>query len=172
MAKGQTMKINGVVVTKPSEEVLILPRGDQDLVFRAQALPDLDEFDKLCPEPKPPGKLTKDGFVPLLDDPGYRQIKANHDKQRMGFIVIHSLAPSNIEWDAVDPDNPATWAMWQDELKAAGLNYVEINRVAQLVLDANSLNQAKIDEAHAAFVRGKVVESAGTSSPSTEQPTT
>ena len=49
------MKIGGVdPKTLPKEEVLVLPRGDQAIVFRAVGVPDYDEFDALCPEPKAP----------------------------------------------------------------------------------------------------------------------
>ena len=67
------MKIGGIdPETLPIEEVLVLPRGDQRLVFRACGMKDMEEFEKLCPEPKPPGKLTKDGYVPDTEDPDYR----------------------------------------------------------------------------------------------------
>ena len=53
------MKIGGVQVTGPSEEVLVLPREPEPIVFRAVAVPDMEEFHKLCPEPKPTGKFVK-----------------------------------------------------------------------------------------------------------------
>ena len=49
------MKIGGVEIKGPHEELLILPRPDENIIIRAKAVMDMDVFDKLCPEPKPPG---------------------------------------------------------------------------------------------------------------------
>jgi len=165
------MKINGQEVAKPVEEFLVLPRGDESIVFYACAV-EMDEFTKLCPEPKPPVKTTPKGVVPLLDDPGYKQIVANYGEQRLGYLVVNSLAPSNIEWDTVKLDNPASWASWKDDLKANHFTTVEVQRVLQLVLDANCLNEAKIERARADFLRGKAAASEATTSQNSEQPST
>ena len=89
------MKIGGVDPrTLPVEEVLVLPRGDQSVVFRASGMKEMDEFKKLCPEPEPPGKLTKDGWVPDEEDEGYKSVLAEYHKRRLAYIVVHSLVPS------------------------------------------------------------------------------
>jgi hypothetical protein len=162
------MKINGQSVDAPSEEVLYLPRGSKVIEFRAVAIPDFEEFDKLVPEPKPPGKRTKEGYIPNPQDPGYQQIMANHNLQREGYMVVRSLAPSNIEWDIVQPDNPATWSKWRADLKAAGFNFAEVSRILNLVLSANCLDEAKIARARDAFQQGKAAESEDTTSQSSE----
>jgi hypothetical protein len=166
------MKIGGVTVTPPSEEILVIPRGDQNIVFRAKALPDMEEFNKLCPPPEPPGKLTKDGWVPDPDEPSYKDLLANYTKQRLGYIVIHTLAPSNIEWTKVNPDNPKTWTYWDQELRDAGLTQVEVNRVLQLVIEANALSEDKLREARESFLRGQAVARAKFSGRQTEQAST
>jgi methionine-S-sulfoxide reductase len=68
------MKIGGVKVTGPAEQLLVIPRDEGPLVFRARALPDMNEFEALCPVPQPPGSLTKDGWVPNPNDPTYKQV--------------------------------------------------------------------------------------------------
>jgi hypothetical protein len=94
------MKIGGVDPrTLPTEEVLVLPRGDQRLVFRARGLENMEPFKALCPEPKMPGKLTKDGWVPDSEDEGYKSVMAEHSKRRLAYMVVCSLEPSEIEWD-------------------------------------------------------------------------
>ena len=148
------MKIGGVdPKTMPMEEVLVLPRGDQRIVFRAHGLEDMESFRKLCPEPTPPGKLTKDGFVPDTEDKGYQSVLAEYQKRRLAYIAVQSLVPSDIEWDTVDLDNPATWANWEADLKAGGLAQVEINRVLGLVLEANCLDEAKLKKAREVFLQ-------------------
>lgn len=161
------MKIGGVEVTRPAEEVLVLPRGEQSIAFRARGIADMDEFAKLCPEPKPPGKLTKEGWVPNEDDESYKAVLAAHSKQRLAFMVVRSLEPSQIEWDSVDPANPRTWTNYEADFKRAGLTQVEVNRIVQLVLEANCLDENKLKKAREVFQLGQRPAPAAFSGPST-----
>lgn len=163
------MKIGGVQVTGPSEEILVLPRDPNPIVLRALAIPNMDDFFKLCPEPKAPGKLTKDGMIPDEKDPGYLSVIESHSNQRLAYMVIKTLEPSQIEWDTVKVDNPKTWNGWQSDLKGAGITQIEVQRIIQLVLDANALNEDKLIKARENFCRGQVRAQSESSSPSTEQ---
>jgi hypothetical protein len=155
------MKIGGIdPKTLPVEELLVLPRGDQRIAFRASGLKDMEEFKKLCPEPEAPRKLTKDGVVADTEDPDYKTALAGYQKRRMAYIVVHSLLPSQIEWDTVQIENPATWANWESDLKNAGISEVECNRVLGLVLEANCLDEAKLKKAREVFLQGTPKESA------------
>ena len=150
------MKIGGIDPKGLCNEViLVLPRGDQELVFRARGLSDMDEFQALCPAPKPTGKMTKDGWVPNLNDPTYQQMMADYADKRLAYLVIKSLAASDIEWDLVNINDPRTWTKWQDELKAAGLSRVEINRIVATVMEANCLDEAKLKKAREVFLVGQ-----------------
>ena len=66
------MKIGGIdPTTLPVEVFLVLPRGDQEIVFRARPVPSMDEFEALCPRPDPAGqndprRLGADGRRPDL----------------------------------------------------------------------------------------------------------
>lgn len=162
------MRIGGLKIEGPTQEILVLPRGDQNLVFRAQAV-NLDEFDVLCPEPKPPGKLTKDGFVPNIGDKNYREILERHNEKRIAYLIVKSLEPSNIEWDTVQIDNPRTWTNYVQDFKNAGLTTIEINRIAQCVMQANSLDEAKLKQAREVFLLGQMQAQKESSGPSTEQ---
>lgn len=164
------MKIGGVPVTPPSEEILVLPREPESIVFRAVAVPDMDEFSKLCPPPKPPGVYTKDGWVPQENDEDYLKLRANYEMQQLAWLVLRTLEPSEIEWQTVDMANPATWKNWQKELREAGLTSVEVNKVVQLVMNANMLNEDKLAKAREVFLRGRVQAAAKSCSPSSEQP--
>jgi len=161
------MKIGGKEVSGPSEEVLVLPRLDGDIVLKARAVLEMEEFNNLCPLPKAPGRLTKDGFAPNTDAPAYREQVSQHANLRFAYIALKSLEPSDIEWDTVDADQPNTWLNWEKDLSAAGFNGVEIQRITVLIMQANSLDEAKLKAARDAFLRGQVVEQEPSSGPST-----
>ena len=48
-------------------------------------LKDMDEFNAKCPLPKPPGKLTKDGWVANENDPTYQQVIAGVGQEAAGL---------------------------------------------------------------------------------------
>jgi hypothetical protein len=102
------MKIGGIDPrTIPNEEVLVLPRGESVIVFKARGLSDMDEFQKLCPEPTPPGKLTKEGWVANPEDKNYVSVMAEYGKRRLAYMIVKTLEPSSIEWETVDFLSPA-----------------------------------------------------------------
>lgn len=150
------MKIGGVEVTK-CEEVLVLPRKreEENIVFRAVAVGSMDEFDELCPKPQPAMRLVKGGVrEPHLNE-AYMKALEDYGTRRYAYICLKSLAPSEIEWETVELNKPATWGNWMKELEDAGLSDVELQRVQTLVLDANALNEAKLKEARDSFLRGQ-----------------
>ena len=165
------MKIAGIDPKSLTNEVLlVLPRGDKEIVFRAKGLPDMSEFEARCPYPKPPGKFTKDGWIPNVTDPTYQQVLGEWAKKRLGYMVLKSLTPTEIEWDTLDENDPRTWSKWEDDLKSGGLTQVECNRVLALVLEANALDEAKLQKARESFLRGQGPIPEEFSSPRSEQP--
>lgn len=149
------MKINGVdPTTIASEDVLVLPRGSQSIVFRAKGLPDMEAFLTLCPEPVAPAKMTSEGWKPDVKNPDYVSSLTEFNRRRLSYMVVNSLAPSNIEWDTVDIATPGTWANWEPDLKKAGLTQIECNLVLQLVLEVNQLDEPKLKKAREAFLLG------------------
>jgi len=156
------MKIGGVEVTK-CEEVLVLPRPDREIVFKAQAVPDMEEFESMCPKPEPSKRLVKGGKrEDHITDEYVKQVKL-WGERRYAFMCVKSLEPSEIEWSEVDLNKPSTLTGWIDELRDAGLSDVEINRVQTLVLDANALNETKLKAAREAFLRGQGADTAESS---------
>ncbi len=149
------MKIAGVdPKTLVNEVILVLPRGEQNLVFRARGLKDMEVFNTKCPKPKPPGKLTRDGWVPNDSDPTYQTVLDQWAKKRLGFIIFHSLKPSEIEWDTVKEDDPRTWTDWEQDMRDGGFSEMECSRILALVLEANSLDEEKLKKAREVFLRG------------------
>jgi hypothetical protein len=155
------MKIAGIdPKTLPPEAFLVLPRAAGNIVFRARGLSDMDEFHKLCPEPPAPAVLNADGSKTVDDtNRDYVAAMAEHKKRWWAYLVIRSLEPSNIEWDLVQLEQPSTWANWETDLLANKFTRFECNRVYQTVLEANSLDEAKLEKARALFLLGQRPES-------------
>ena len=153
------MKIKGKSISAPNISVLVIPRenGD-DIVFKAQAVLDMDVFEKLCPEPKPPNIRHRErGLEPDYKDAKYLKAQETHAEQRMAYMVIESLkATEDLEWESVDFNDPNTWCHYKDELKASGFNHIEIGRITNLVFEANSLNESKYKEARDRFTLSQV----------------
>jgi hypothetical protein len=157
------MKIGGVKVTPPSEHLLVLER-DEPLVFRAKAVDNMDEFFAQVPEPKAPTHLTKEGWTENLKDPSYRQRLESYNAMKLAYMVLMTLEPSEIEWETVDIDNPKTWTNYGKDLENAGLTRVEIQHVVQLVLQANCLDEEKLDKARKDFLRTQALRADASSS--------
>jgi hypothetical protein len=149
------MRVGGIVVTAPPEEFEIIPRGDENLVFKASAI-EWDDFLKLCPEPVAPvvfGK--KNERIVDVKDPEYVSQMELHAAKRVAYLVVRSLAPSEIEWDTVDVEDPSTWTNFEKDLMAAGLVPIEVNRIITLCLNANQLDEDKLKKARESFLRGR-----------------
>jgi len=150
------MKIGGIdPTTLPTEVFLVLPRGDTEIVFRARPVASMDEFEALCPKPNPPGKMTRDGWVPMPEDPTYQQLISEWGQKRLGYMIVKSLEPSQVEWDTVNQSDPRSWRNWSSDLRNAGLTDIECHRVMNLVLEANCLDEAKLKKAREVFLRGQ-----------------
>lgn len=150
------MKIGGVVVSGPAEEILVLPRPmAQDIVIRAKAVMDTSDFDRLVPEPKPKAQMVKGGkWEERLDDPDYVAALAKHGELRFAYMVLKSLEPSEIEWETVNMGKPSTWTNWQEEMRSAGFSQTELNRIVACVAAANALDESKLQAARDSFLRG------------------
>ena len=150
------MKLNGVKLECPNIAVLVLPRPDQDLVFKAQAVLDFEEFERLCPDPLPPVRVVKGKREVMGADPEYiRQVNA-HNETRMAWIVLKSLqATEGLEWETVDMMKPDTYTNYATELKDAKFSIVEINKIVNLALQANALDEGKLEAARLAFLAGQ-----------------
>jgi hypothetical protein len=69
------MKINGEEIKGPNTELIVIPRSNGNpIVFKAQAILDFDDFDKLCPRPKPPQTIKRgEGVVSNPEDPIFKR---------------------------------------------------------------------------------------------------
>ncbi len=150
------MKIGGIdPKSLPTKVCLVIPRGDDNqIVFWAVGLPNRDEFDTQVTVPKAPGKHTKNGWEANVNEPGYKAAVEVYNKRWLGYLVVKSLEPSEIEWDTVKMDVPGTWTEWETDLKNNGLSQVEVNLILGLVFEANSLDESKLAKAREVFLRG------------------
>lgn len=148
------MKIAGKEISGPAEEILVLPRLDGDIIIRCKAVLDMVQFENQCPTPKAKPILVAGGFKPNEKDPSFKLAVAQHAQMRFSYIALKSLEPSEIEWQTVNMDDPTTWANWEKELLTSGFSPIEINRVTMCVMQANSLDEDKLEAARASFLRG------------------
>ena len=154
------MKMNGMKLECPNEVILVLPRQDGDLVFKAKAVTDYEEFDLILPEPKPQVRTVKGGKKQeMTTEPEYLRAINEHNQKRMCWVFLKSLqATEGLEWETVNIADSNTWTNYVDELKASGFTAVEINRINTAVLQANCLDEEKLESARKAFLAGQGTE--------------
>lgn len=153
------MKLAGRKISGANIETIVIPRGDgEPLVFRAQAVLDHADFDALCPAPKAPSVLEKGGTKRRnTEDPRYIEAMNDWSAKRGHWTVLTSLrnGTPDLEWETVTYSDPNTWGNYESELRDAGLNEIEVGLIVRGVLRANSLDEAKLDEARANFLRSQ-----------------
>lgn len=149
------MKIVGVDLEAPREEILVLPRGKQDVVIKAVPVLSYDDFDNLCPVPMAPIVLLPGNIQQRnIEDPEFKKANDTWSRQRIDWMILKSLEPSQISWDTIKMDDPTTWGNFFDEFKKAQFSEREINLVIELVFRACGLDQKKIEAATESFLAG------------------
>jgi hypothetical protein len=164
------LKINGETIQGPNIETIYIPRGDKMIVLKAEAVLSYDDFDKLCPTPKPPVKLMKGGKKIIdVEDPGYKAAMDEWASNRSRWMFIKSLsATEGLEFDTIKLSDPSTWTNFEKELTEAGFSDVEQRRIVNGVMTANCLNEAKLEEARDAFLLSQQEPQDQSSSPADE----
>lgn len=153
------MRLNGKKLQSPNLELIVLPRGDgENIILKAQAVLDMTVFEELCPRPEPGIITYKNGTrKPDEDNPRFRQLIREYGEKRTAYMILKSLeATPDLEWEICDISDPDTWLKYSEELKESGFSEVEINRIIMGVLNANSLNDAKIEEARNHFLASQL----------------
>jgi hypothetical protein len=157
------MLINGQRPQGINVVAIVLPRANaDDLVFKAQAVLDMESFDTLFPRPEPPTIIKPGlGSVPDFKDKNYLESLEKRSYAHTDYMILKSLeATPNLKWETVDLNDPATYGNWRKEAKEAGLVDVEINRIIMGVMEANALNEKVIDEARKRFLATQAVDEA------------
>jgi len=170
------MKVNGqstrenTIFPAPGKP-LAFKRGNGFIGFYAQPVWDMDEFNKLCPEPKNKqirfNKNAPDGKEPDPNSPAHKEALAKYGKKRWGYIVLKSLEPSaelGLQWEKASLQDPNSWGLVEEELKES-LSLYEYARVMKLVDEANALDDAKLEANAESFFRGQHSEEGPKNSP-------
>lgn len=167
------MKIKGKKFDGPNIEVVVIPRQNGDIVFKAQAVLDYEECDKLNPRPQPPKRLMRGGGVQEnIDDPTYKKNTDTWAIRKFYYMFIKSLeATEGLEWETIKMDDPSTWENYKEEMKDSGFSPGEIGAIEGAVSDACGLNQSKIDEATKRFLAGQAQAQSEASTQNTEPST-
>lgn len=154
------MKIGGKKISGPNVTTVVFPRGDNDdnaIVFKVQAVLDLDDFEALCPLPEPPTIVKKDGSKSKdVNDPKYLAKMSKHNTLRFTYTILKSLeATPGLEWETVNMSDPETWQNYENDLKNAGISQSERNHLLMAVLDTNSISEDRLKEARDHFLRSQ-----------------
>jgi hypothetical protein len=161
------MKIQGKKIEGSNIELCIIPRGENEpIVFKCQAVLDMEDFDRVCPLPKAP-LLLKPGGKRVLDenDPKFILARDTHSTKRVAFIILKSLeATEGLEWETVKMGDPDTWVNYEKELKASGFSQIEIIRLINTCMSANCLNEARLEKARDDFLASAAALANGKSS--------
>ncbi len=165
------MKMNGKNLSGPRIEIIVLPRQDGDLVFKAESVLDYEPFEKMYPQPNPPERILPGGIKSLnIESPAYKEALEKWGVAKWDWMLLKSLqATDNLEWEKVEIDQPETYSEYKQEMKEAGLSPAEIAMIQGIVIDACGLNHFKVEQATKAFLAGQGQEQDVKSSPSSEQ---
>jgi hypothetical protein len=148
------MKLHGKALSKLNNQIIIIPRTDGDIIFKAAAVLDMTAFEQLCPEPKPPMILRRGETVASADlsDAKYKEAADKRNRLYGLYMIIKSLsATEGLEWETIKMDDPTTWENLDKELIDSGLTTMEKAQIFQGAMRANSLDMAYIDEARKRF---------------------
>src|SRR4051812_15065474 len=109
------MRLNGKKIEGLNVEEVIIPRGEDVLVFRAQAVIDYSVCDALNPKPKPKKGRNRAGeLVEMTNDKTFETALDDWATRKLSFMVLKSLqATENLEWDTVDMNDMNTWNNWR-----------------------------------------------------------
>lgn len=113
------MKLHGVTIVPPKPIPIVLPRNEGDIVLYAAPILSLEDFEKLCPRPKPPSVMRPGkGYSVDTNSKEYIQAMSKWGEQKSNYLIIKSLSDGtpDLEWDNVDLTDPDTWAGYETEL--------------------------------------------------------
>ena len=126
---GQTIKVES--------EIIVIPKGNKNYVFKAYPILDYDDFNKLFPRPEPP-TITEPGKPSRqnTEDKNYNIEMDEWAGKRIDWMLLTSLkATEELEWDTVDLSDPKTWGNYRDEL-AEVFTPAEISAIIDMVTTA------------------------------------
>ncbi len=159
------MKYKGKKIEGRNVTTLVIPRPDGDIAFIMEAVENFDEFDKLVAKPEAPEILRPGNVRELnLKDTKYQERLLEFAETRSHYMTITALkATTDLEWETVKDDDPATWGNWATELTESGFNDIELGLIVRRVAQANSLDETMLDDARSAFLQDQARRKESTS---------
>jgi hypothetical protein len=153
------MKVNGKTITGPRTHTVVLPYGDNDdvIVFKFRALTAKDDFEQVMPRPKPPkvAKPAQADFYNYEDD-GYKASIKSWGEKKINWEFLRSVSVTEgLEWETVNLEDPETWGNWRKDIEN-NFGLVDFNLIFGGFLEANSLNEEKLEEARKRFLASQV----------------
>lgn len=146
------MKYKGEKLKGKNKDILVLLRGNEQIVFIAEAVDNVDDFNKLVPLPEAPTRIMPGGSkVSNPDDPTFKTLLREFAQKKTDFYIIQSLKSTDLEWETIDFEKPETWRNWEKELKE-DFTEIEISRITNLVLSVNALDDEMLDNARRDFL--------------------
>jgi len=148
------MRINGKNLDGPVPLVVVIPRANGNVVFKAKAVQDYSDFDALCPKPEAPQIMRPGGATSVdVTDKDYLAAMGEYSTKKVDWIILESLsATDDLEWETVVKSEPDTWGNYEKELTVAGFLDSEQQKIVGIVVDINGLNESLIEEATKGFL--------------------
>lgn len=148
------MLLKGQKLGKVRTDYAVFKRPDGDVVLHLNPIPDPSEFEKIYPQPEVPTKMGKGGAkIQRLDDPGYLEKLKSYSEAKWAWIILQTIKDTpELEFEVVKLEDPNTWTKYREELKESGFTEGELLYLTRRILETNSLDQSKLDEARDAFL--------------------
>lgn len=150
------MKLQGKKIEGMNIATIVLPRENgTSIILKAQAVVDYDDFDKLCPTPKPPVRVMKGTTeeIPVLNDPKYLKELDDWAEKKSVWTTLKSLeATDGLEWETIDMDDHTTWLNFFKEIADSGITPAEYSYIQQKVMDVCGMNTKYLEEATESFL--------------------
>jgi hypothetical protein len=147
------MKIKGQRPAAPKAEIVVIPREGEDIIITCNPVFDFEDFNKLCPMPKPPIVTHKNGeSVTDVTDVKFQDKLMTRSRRRTAWLILESLKGTpELEWDTVVANDPTTWENIYTELKEAQFSDLETHYIVNAVMTACAMDESKLDEARRRF---------------------
>lgn len=143
------MKYKGKTISPPPSQFVDIIREDQTITFECKSVVDYTDFDSLVPEPKPPviNKISTGETYPDFEDATYRKKLNERGTKRVFFEFIWSIKDNtDVEFELVQPNDPDTWELIDDELNAFMTPYEKL-RLRDAITLANNPTEKGFQEA-------------------------
>lgn len=150
------MKINGQALPSIKPIEIVIPRGTEPpIVLVAGCVRDFKARDQFLQEPKPV-PYVKNGVSGVdTSSSDYLAKLTKYNDQCWNWLLIESLKSTpGVSWSTYKPENPETWN-FAAEMEAGGFNGPETNKIIQTIMEANSLNEEKFEEARKSFLASR-----------------